>query len=181
MTQADPIDRLVALLPEPAQPVETPGAGDWSPLEARIHFRLPSDFKTLLERYGSGIVDGFLWALNPFSPDENRRFPEASERQLGILRSIREQGIDLPYPVYPEASGLVLWAETANGDCLYWRTLTDQPDDWPVCVNEARGSAWVDHPGPATAALADLLEGVLDVDFFPSNFPLPSHSFSAFD
>ena len=178
---AGDLDPLLALLPEPSQPVDAPRSADWAAFESRLGLRLPDDYKRYLERYGSGVVDRFLWVLNPFSTNPNIRFPDASEQQLSILRWIREQGTEaLPYPVYPEPGGVLLWAESANGDCFYWITSNGSPDEWPVTVNEARAPKWRDHPGPMTALLGDLLDGTVRIDFFPSNFPTPEHGFAAF-
>ena len=172
-------DRLAALLPVPPRPIEAPTEAAWGELEERLAIELPSDYREFLGLYGSGVIDQFLWVLNPFASNGNARFPEASDRQLGILRWIREQGAEtLPYPLYPEAGGLPLWAESAIGDCFYWITSEGSPDDWPVTVNEARADNWHDHPGPMTALLADLLDKTVSVDFFPHNFPTPAPSFT---
>lgn len=177
---AGDLDRLRMLLPEPSVPVEAPVAGDWDALHERLGYALPADYQAFIDQYGSGVIDGFAWVLNPFSANENIRFPEASDRQLAILRWVREQGTEtLPYQVHPEAGGLALWAETANGDCFYW--VTDgPPDGWRVTVNESRAPNWHDHPGPMSALLADLLDGSARIEFFPDNFPLAEHSFEAF-
>lgn len=176
---AGDLDRLRTLLPEPSAPVEAPAAGDWDALHERLGFALPADYREFVGRYGSGVVDNFVWVLNPFSANENIRFPESSDRQLAILRWLRERGEALPHAIYPEPGGVLLWAETANGDCFYW--LTDgSPDEWRVTVNEARASNWHDHPGPMSALLADLLDGSVHVEFFPDNFPLAAHSVVAF-
>ncbi len=177
---AGDLDRLRALLPEPSAPIEAPSACDWEALEQRLGFAMPVDYREFVERYGSGIIDGFLWVLNPVSANEHVRFPESSDRQLEILRWIREEGSErLPHPIHPEPGGLLLWAETSNGDCLYWRT-EGPPDSWPTSVNESRGPNWVDHAGPMSSLLADLLDGSVRVEFFPRTFPLPSHTFRAF-
>jgi hypothetical protein len=174
------VGRLGKLMPPPAASVEAPNPADWPRVEGRLGMVLPADYKAYIGRYGSGVVDGFLWVLNPFSLNENIRFPDSSDRQLAILRRIRDEGSErLPYPIHPEPGGLLLWAESANGDCLYW--LTDGPPDaWRVTVNESRAPNWYDHPGPMSALLADLLDGTVDVEFFPNNFPLPSHTFRPF-
>ncbi len=178
---APELDRLLRVLPAPTAPAEGPRAGDWGAVEARLDLVLPSDYKVFIERFGSGVIDRFLWILDPFSANENIRFPDASERQHAILRWLRAQGTErLPYPVYPEPGGVVLWGETANGDCFYWITSDGPPDDWSVTVNEARAPNWHDHPGPMTAFLADLLDRTESVDFFPAVFPSAQPSFERF-
>jgi hypothetical protein len=178
---AGDLDRLRMLLGEPLEPVEAPPQAEWNRLEARLGFALPADYKGYIDRYGSGFVDQFLWVLNPFSSNEHLRFPDSSDRQLSILRWLREQGNEtLPYPIHPESGGVLLWAETANGDCFYWLTDEGSPDDWRVTVNESRAPNWHDHPGPMSSLLADLLDGTVTIEFFPYNFPSPSPTFAPF-
>ncbi len=47
---------------------------------------------------------------------------------------------DFPYPLYPEPHGLLEWANTGDGDGLYWLTL-GEPDSWPVVVWNIREGA----------------------------------------
>jgi hypothetical protein len=176
----DALERLARLLPLPVSPVEAPSISDLADVELRLGLPLPMDYKRFIQRYGSGTIDAFLWVLNPSSANESIRLPDSSDRQLGILRWLREQGTEsIPHPIYPEPGGLLLWAETANGDCLYWRTV-GPPDDWRIAINESRAPNWHDHAGPMTAVLADLLDRTVSVEFFPDSFPLEKHLFAAF-
>lgn len=79
---AGDLDRLRSLLPAPPQPVEAPTAADWDGLHSRLGFVLPADYQAFLNAYGSGIIDHFCWVLNPFSANEDIRFPDSSSRQL---------------------------------------------------------------------------------------------------
>jgi hypothetical protein len=175
------IDSLLRIVSAPNEPAEAPLPGEWDEVETRLGFVLPSDYKAFIERFGSGHFDEFLWVLNPFSANEAIRFPDASERQLAILRWLRDGGEQLPYPIYPEPGGIVVWAETANGDCLYWITSEASPDEWSVTSNEARGQDWYDHPGPMSAFLADLLNRTIWVEFISSVFPPPNPTFHRSD
>jgi hypothetical protein len=178
---APAFERLLKVLPPPVRPVETPPTGQWDAIEGRLGAVLPLDYKAFVELFGSGFIDRFLWVFNPFSADENIRLAEASERQLAILRWLREQANErVPYPIFPEPDGLLPWGETANGDCFYWITSHSSPDEWSVVVNEARAPNWHEHAGPMTAFLADLLDGSTSVDFFPATFPSAHPSFERF-
>jgi len=150
----------------------------WVELEKRLGLVLPADYKSFIDHYGSGVVDKFLWVLNPFSENDGIRFPDSSDAQLSILRWLREQDSEMvQYPVYPEPGGVLLWAETANGDCLYGLTSGVSPDEWRLTVNDSETTNWYDHPGPMSALLADLLDGTVELDIFPYNFPTPTHEF----
>jgi len=158
--------------------VEAHSTAAWPSMEERLGIALPSDYRAYLDRYGSGIVDDFLWVLNPFSADDAIRFPDSSAAQLSVLRWLREQdGEMVRYPIHPEPGGVLLCAETANGDCFHWLTSDGLPDEWRLTINESGTTNWYDHAGPMSALLADLLDGTVAIPFFPHNFPLPAHTF----
>jgi hypothetical protein len=58
-------ERLVRLLPPPAQPEHVPGPRERPRLEAEIGRRLPSDYWWFLETYGSGSIGGDLAVFAP--------------------------------------------------------------------------------------------------------------------
>jgi hypothetical protein len=56
------IDELKALIPPTRPPLPEL---DWTSVEERLGLRLPLDYKRLIEAYGQGSFDGFLWVLQP--------------------------------------------------------------------------------------------------------------------
>jgi hypothetical protein len=76
------LERLGQLLPPPEDPVE-PGRPDgWAAVEAALGTGLPSDFKAFTERYGSGMVDDFLYLFNPFAAGEDGNLLVEKDRVL---------------------------------------------------------------------------------------------------
>jgi len=57
---------LRKVLPPPATPTETTGAGSWPPVEASLGIHLPGDYKEFIDVYGTGVIGDFLWVFNPF-------------------------------------------------------------------------------------------------------------------
>ena len=54
---------------------------------------------------------------------------------------------EVPYGVERGSEELVRWAITDNGDVCYWViSASDDPDEWLVTVNEARGAGSPSQP-----------------------------------
>lgn len=138
-------------------------------------FPLPGDFRSLIDMYGEGCFDHFLWLLHPTSENPN----------LNLVMQLRFQreslaGVDMPNGFSPE--DLVPWAGTDNGDVCYWR-LDSGPKRMPgrlVVVNEARGPAWKEYNKSATEWLLAVLTRRLRVPVFPIDFPSEKPSFNAY-
>jgi hypothetical protein len=160
---------LRSLMPPPISPVEPARAEDLDETERRLGVRLPADYRAFVELFGSGSIGGFLRIANPSSRNPYIRLVEAHDAQVHVLHELRDSGVEeLPYPVHPEPGGLILWAETRNGDCCYWvADPPDNPDAWPIAVNEGRAPYWFDHPGPMTLFLADLVARRIELPIFP--------------
>ena len=60
------IENLVRVAPVPPGNLR-PFCG-WAELEQRLGFRLPSDYKALVETYGPGIFGGFIHVFQPSFP-----------------------------------------------------------------------------------------------------------------
>ena len=162
----DALARLRALGPPPALPISAVGPQVWSDVERELGLKLPTDFKQLLEEYGLGAFNDFLFAFNPAVANPHMNLLHSAAEYARIDRSSRADGVPIPYPIHPEQGGLLAWGKTDNGDVLFW--LTDPPEDpdsWPIVASESRGPNWYRHPGPASSFLADLLSGAIQVPF----------------
>lgn len=175
------LESLAGILPPPARPVDVPTAEDWRTAEEALGRRLPSDYKALVERYGAGTIDGFLHVLNPSGRHEPARLVPAVDRLSAGFREIRTTIPDeVPYPIHPEAGGLLPWAFSDNGDVFFWSTESADSDSWPIVLAEAGGPGWATHPGPATRLLADLLRRSYRPPFLPSGFPSAAPAFGPY-
>lgn len=83
--------------------------------------------------YGSGYfdIDGsiFLEVLNPYSPD----YWAKQNRDLDSIRQLKqtEGGEHIPFGIYPEHPGLLLWGYGQDRKHFFW--LSDgNPTNWPV-------------------------------------------------
>lgn len=136
-------------------------------------FPLPVDYRALVETYGEGSFDDFLWLLHPTSPNPNLNL-------ISQLRTVRDALTGDPSGVGPRPEDLVPWAETDNGDVCYWRFDANRRLANSVVVNEGRGDAWAEFNNlSATAWLLAILTGKIRVPVFPDDFPSPYPSFRA--
>lgn len=121
--------RLTAAIAPPQRPL---GLGKTAFPENRPPF--PSDLLRFVDTYGSGYFnDGsiFLSVLNPYEDD----YCAKQNCGLELLREFKQSEGDeyIPYRVYPDEPGLLLWGYADTRKHFFW--LTDgEPSSWPVIV-----------------------------------------------
>lgn len=154
---------------------------NWDDVERHLGHQLPSDYRHLVEAYGAGIVDRFLWILQPQSRNEHLDMRRQTRARLESLKQSRNEGEAIPYDIDSSHGHLIAWAVTDNGDCYFWRrTSLELPESWTIVVNEARGPRWEEFNGSATAFLVALLSGRFRSKVFPEDFPSAAPSFLAY-
>jgi hypothetical protein len=157
--------RLLTEAPPPACPVDAGLPDHWDEVERRLGTILPSDYKWLINTYGSGDFCDLLGVLNPFSASKGGNLLS----QCGpILEDYREiQGFQTqgmcPFPVYPELGGLLPVAQDSNGNDLFWLAL-GEPDLWTLI----HCNGWTHHQYPMSLVqfLANWVSGLLPESFF---------------
>lgn len=167
----DSLSELERLVRPPAQPLGSPV--DWAAAQRDLAMQLPEDYRRLVDTYGLGCFDGFLWLLHP----------NASSRYLNLGRQITvrlealKEGQSPGEPFGPD--DVVPWAFTDNGDVCYWKVMgMADPNKWTVVVNESRGPEWDEFSGTTTEWLAAVLSGRYRVRVFPDqDFPSQSPRF----
>jgi hypothetical protein len=138
------VNELTRLVPPPADPPPVEAAG------------VPDDYRALLERYGPGTLAG-LMLLVPGHPNEFVDMTRQTERQRWALRTLAEQGIEVPYA--PDA--LLPWGIDESGNVVWWL----MEGDWPVIALEARGEGVHRFEGTATQFLVAILSGTFESEF----------------
>jgi hypothetical protein len=119
------LDQLRLALPPPRQPFDV--VGDWHAIEVAIKLRLPSDYKEFLAAYGTGMVNNCLEIVNPLRVRTDLR--DWWTNWAACYHSIAEFR-EVPYPVFPQAGGLLPFGTLGDVDILNWRT-TGEPEGWP--------------------------------------------------
>jgi hypothetical protein len=144
--------------------------GDW----AALGVALPTDYRELVPRYGSGVFCDHVVLLAPFGLctlldhgvallDDDREFRDGHDDL---------DADDYLCPLHPEPGGLLVWATTTTGARLCWLTA-GAPDDWPVIAWDPKGFEYEEHPPGAVAFLAGWLGGGVATDLLPPAPPAP--------
>jgi len=161
---------ITDVLPPPEFREELPEKGGWERVERELGTKLPTDYKTFIQTYGTGSISNFMMILNPFSKNRYLNLLSRAEIVLGAYRTSRANAPEyFKDNVFPEEHGILPFGSTDNGDDLYWRTLGD-PDDWTVTLYESRGSEPFDYDGSMTEFLVDLLTGGIVCPILPVSF-----------
>lgn len=160
------IQALVAVCPPPDRPR---GQVDWGQVENDLGTRLPSDYREIVEVYGSGTFNDFLYLFIPNAPYgaiELTKQPDRWRRSLGVLR---DAGMEVPYPIEGDEA-LVSIGLTDDGDVLYLHPVGEDPDRWPLVVHPRHDDEWYEHPAGLADFLARLLSGTVRPAGLPNDF-----------
>ncbi|MFJ4923368.1 SMI1/KNR4 family protein [Streptomyces sp. NPDC088725] len=174
---SEQVRRLKELLAADTVSIPSP---DWAAIEAELHAPLPSDYKEFIEQAGGGNVDNYLYVLAPASPNQHYDLLEATAERDEAYEDLFDFE-DKPAQLEPEGSRIIPWATTDNGEWLFWRILPGQnPADYAILVNEARGEGWEFHELGFAAYLTGILDGTIQSDILSSRFPTHPHTWRPF-
>ncbi len=136
-------ERLLYVAAPPDSPLYGGRPEFWEMVESVLEMHLPSDYKSIINRYGTGSFAGYLVLYNPFCPFAS---------SLNLLSGTTKQRLHAyeegqkefpqyspPFPCYPRHGGLFPWGTTENGDTLFWLT-EGLPNDWNTVVCDSKFS-----------------------------------------
>lgn len=131
------LEDLILLAPPPVEPVDAPRLDAWEEVERALDFTFPNDYKGYVQRYGTGMIGGWIYPLHPFatSPAASLRDRWASMLELIDYFHREVGGPGFPYPAYPKPDGLFPWATDDYNNLLCWHQ-SGPPNDWTVVVAE---------------------------------------------
>jgi hypothetical protein len=165
--------RLAAPLQGAARP------RDWGDVARELRIQLPADYRELIDTYGGGCFDNYLWLLEPDCQKRPYDLLSSVEERDESFKMLWEEGEEKPAQLLevPE-NRLIPWASTDNGEFIYWLALAGaHPDSWTVMVNEARGAWWEHFEVGCAEFLVSLLTGEIRSEILSTSFPLPDHEF----
>jgi len=155
------IENLIKAVPPPAQPYEA-FSGPWEPVEAELGAVLPGDYKEFSRLYGSGIFMEFLSINTPRSENPHARI----EYQARLFHHFHSNHEDFIYAIWPNRGGVILIADTYNGDSIFW-IPTGPAETWKILVwGRGYGSFEV-----FDCDLTDFLAGLATGRLAPREFP----------
>lgn len=166
--------RLKVILPPPNDRVDVPKSSQWKAVEKSLQFDLPPDYKSFVEAYGLGCIDGFFWTLNPVTQNKHLNLEKRIPSTIKEWSMLREKRVEIPYALFPDPEGLVPWAITENGDRVHWLRRSKRL----VVVVEHNGLAvWDEFPLGTVEFLIGMLNRDITIRAFPRDFPGKSHRF----
>lgn len=151
------IEKLLCVVRPPLAPVDAGDAQKEAKIEKKLGIQLPEDFKHYWRRYGAGYFFGgrVVSVLNPFDDEFQRDISMDRDILLGRTEEV-------PYGVYPESPGLLLWGSDDEGYTMYWLT-EGSPDKWPILVRcREEVSFFEQFNVPMTSFLAGSFSGELE-------------------
>ncbi|MFJ8142616.1 SMI1/KNR4 family protein [Streptomyces sp. NPDC096013] len=153
---------------------------DWEDVISELGIGLPSDYRDLIDTFGGGRVDGYLWVLEPRCSNRHYELFRALAERDEAFEMLWEDGEPKPAQLESPGARVIPWASTDNGEYLYWLVESGSPpDEWTVMVNEARGDWWEHFDVGCVELLVQLLSGEVHSEILSSSFPLPVHEFRA--
>lgn len=134
------IDELAVLMPPPA--AEERGAvasdSDWQRATEALGFVPPADFRAILDRWGPGMIGGFLGLDTP-APGYHpvATLPRSVQAQAEGYGQLKGNHPSLhPWPEFPALGSFMRLGVTDNGDYLGVLVGPGSPDSWPAAVFE---------------------------------------------
>jgi hypothetical protein len=150
---------------------------DWAAFEVQLGWRLPADYKWLVETYGAGSFDDFLHVLQPDTEFQPIALEISYRRAVEVLSQLKESGEQIPYGI----DEIAPVAKTDNGDTVYWvRRPADDPDSWSIVTNAARGVMWPQYEGGIVEFLVAVLSKARRIAIFPDGFPSDRPTFKQY-
>ncbi|MGW0993221.1 hypothetical protein [Streptomyces sp. NPDC002520] len=131
---------------------------------------IPPSHAAMLEIYGPGCFNDFLWIYENGRPDIWPNIAARSRESSKIL-----SGKEIPdirsvlsrFGATPDE--LIEWGGTDNADSLFWVPVGTE-DRWPTLIVEAGQLDFIMIEEQSPEVILSFLEGTLDCPFFPVEF-----------
>ena len=156
------IHQLKSLVPPPIRPFEVGSIEQWQAIEQNLGLVLPADYRDFVFTYGTGLFAQLYRVYNPFSTNDWMNLSTSIGRDCGWIRETKRDWPNrVPYPIFPESSGLLPWGNDENGNHYYWIT-SGSPDSWLVVSDELRGEGFREYGKCMTDFLCEVLTGKIE-------------------
>ena len=159
-------DDLRECLVPPDDPIGTGSPQEWTAVERRIEFRLPSDYKQFVSAYGRGAIEDEVFVLSPFIDAiacyhlESEIARERLAHRQAVEHGFLERIID-DHQAYvgnePRPAGLIPWGGDQSGGTAFWETTDPDPDRWTMYIST--GSEVIRYRETMTTFMVNALRG----------------------
>jgi hypothetical protein len=156
-------------------------------VEQRLGVALPGDYKTYIDRYGTGSFSDFIFPLNPFTSNEYLNLFYVLETHHQALRVTQQRMSAVhwtpiePFALYPAENGLLPWGTATNfGETFFWH-VNGVPEKWSTVFYNLREGEYEVFKTTFTGLLAGLISGEIESvlileTFSPSAVPIAFRS-----
>ncbi|MEV7022692.1 hypothetical protein [Kitasatospora sp. NPDC093558] len=136
------------------------GMDAWADIEAVVG-ELPTDYKEFVAAYGPGVIGDFLTVMHP-------QAQECTMLDLMAAMGPLYQSLvphRIPYDVHPQERGMVLWANTSEGDACFLIPHAD--GTWNIGVWFRQWAQWEEYDGSVPGWLVRQVTGELIIPGLP--------------
>jgi len=134
-----PLSRLTSLVPPPENPLDIGSTRNWERVQERLGVNLPTDYKALIDCYGTGRFSIGILLISPLSKSDDHNLFHVLEvhhhanshvqKMLGKPWSVLD-----PFHLYPAPDGLLPWGTTEDFTInLFWH-LEGKPESWSTVI-----------------------------------------------
>lgn len=142
---------------------------NWEAIENFIGTRLPSDYKVISESFPKGLFRMFAEVWGPHGKDV--LLSETSSSVLEAFREMKDDGeIDIPYPFFPDAGGLLIAGYLRSPGYIFWATEPRDPDEWRLVLADEECKHWEPFNGSLCEFLTSVTLGKFDAGKFRDAF-----------
>ncbi|MFJ8013802.1 SMI1/KNR4 family protein [Streptomyces sp. NPDC096339] len=174
-----PLERLQALLGEPEEAWGWPRQEVWEASEQHLGVTLPADYKSFMDVYGPGTLDGYLHLDRPtglMTPAELEDF-----WSLEGWRDARRGSENLyPFPFHPDPDGLIRWGHDEHSSEYYFLASHPDPGNWEIVVG-SECAEWYRTSGSFTDFLMRCFDGLDRAPFMDHAWPGGDARYEPFD
>jgi hypothetical protein len=169
------LERLIQIASPPAPPVETGSPKQWNLIQKRLGTPLPTDYKKLIDRYGTGTFNNFIVPYNPFAKDDSLNLFQALDTHHQASRQIQIEGdvswsVVHPYQLFPAPDGLLPWGTTATfGKTFFWQ-VSGPPETWVTVFYNLRDGEYEVWKLTITSFLTRLFLREIESVLLPEDF-----------
>ena len=170
------MDQLLNLITPPQNPDETGTPKSWEQIEARLGLQLPPDYKALIDHYGTGSFDEFIFVYSPFTQIEylNLFYALDTLHQAGQQTQLMGDPFWTavhPFAYYPATEGLLPWGCTSNlGDAFFWQ-IKGAPATWETVFYNLRSGEYEVWKYTLSEFLYRLFTHQIESVLLPQDFP----------
>jgi hypothetical protein len=171
----DSLGILSALCPPPSS---GPAGQSLMLIEEELEHQLPADYRKLMEVYGPGCFDEFMWLYRNFPENGNLDIRHRTQKARRVFSGSASSNLNIMLDgLEATRQDVISWGGTNNGDLCIW-VAVGSSDQWPIIVVDAREDIYLKFRGSVTEFLLAFLRRNMVSDIFPDDFPSEAPGFS---